>query len=208
MLGGLRRLKFWFSQPSRGLTAGSRELVESRLFKNGGLALSLLLLTGFTHADTTVIYKQTDAYGNASFSDQPSPGAKEITLPKIPIAPPTEDVIQSSSPIPLGVQDKGIAYKKITIVQPEEQLTVRNPQGYVSVVIELKPLLRKGDKIQIIFDGVPLGEPEANVVFALNGINRGAHIFLAEVIDSKGKVMITSEARTFYMMPPRVNMGQ
>lgn len=168
------------------------------------------LLLGFfivTSPLQAQIYKWTDANGNIHFSDNPHPGAKELQLPKVQTysAPPIPPIETDSEP---ASNTEAQGYSKITIVQPEDQLTIRNTNGDFSIVTELEPQLKKGDKLQVIFDGLPLGEPQANTVISLHNTNRGSHTIAVQAVNSKNKVLITSDTITIFMMPPRKGMGK
>ena len=157
------------------------------------------------HADPAQIYKWTDSNGSVHFSDKPHIGAEEIQLPKVQTyASPTAS--PSQAPSAAAASEEGSYYESITIVQPEEQATIRNPDGYLSVLVDVKPGLRKGDMLQLIFDGIPLGIPQKTMMFALQNIKRGSHTILTQVVDSKGTVLNTSKNIDIYMMPPRVGM--
>ena len=157
-------------------------------------------------AQTPQIYKWTDSNGNVTFSDKPHEGAEEIVLPKVqtyssPKIPNTEHSFQPAS------QTEEQPYDRITIVQPDDQETIRNPQGYVSVIVDLKPKLRRGDNLQLLFDGSVVESPAPTTVFALQDIVRGSHTIAAQVLDAKGKVLNTSNTITIFMQQPRAGMG-
>lgn len=155
------------------------------------------------------IYKWTDSSGNVHFSDKPQPGAQEIKLPPTQTysPPPQVPIEQVTNPTKPDNGD-GVGYDEISIVQPEDQSTIRNTEGYVSIIADLKPALRKGDTIQVLFDGSPLGKPQTTTVIALRDINRGSHTLAVQALSPKGKVLITSSTITIFMMQPRVNMGK
>lgn len=153
------------------------------------------------------IYKWTDSSGNIHFSDSPHPGAEQLKLPKIQTY--SAPVVPASDKTPdLQAEPEITGYEKINILQPQDQLTIRNTQGYVSIVTELDPMLKKGDKLQVIFDGSPVGKPQESSVIALRDINRGSHTIAIQALDKEGKVLITSDTITIFMMPPRVGMGK
>ena len=164
----------------------------------------MFLTTPPVMGDGATVYKWLDSNGNVMFSDKPHPGAQEIQIPnvqtysapKIPASPLPDE---SNSEI------QKTAYK-ISIAQPEDQSTLRNPQGYVSVILEVKPNLEKGYQVQLLLDGDPMGAPQEGTVFALQNILRGSHTLVAKVLNSSGKVVTTSDEVTFYMMPPRTGM--
>ena len=168
------------------------------------MACWIVLAVTLSHAETSQIYKWTDSNGQVHFSDKPQPGAEEIQLPKmqgysVPKIPATEQPSELIQP------DIG-HYDTIRIAQPDDQLTIRNTQGYVSVILEIKPKLKVGDKVQILVDGSPIGDPQEATVFALRDINRGSHTIAAQILDAKGQILNTSDSITIFMMPPRVGM--
>ncbi|WP_133130579.1 DUF4124 domain-containing protein [Legionella yabuuchiae] len=150
------------------------------------------------------IYKWTDSSGTVHFTDKPRPGAEKVDLPAVQTfsSPPIE---QASTPEPPQLGDEVKNYK-IEIVEPQNQATIRNNQGYISVMLQVTPELKEDDKVQILFDGSPLGEPQANTVFALQDVNRGSHSIAAQLVGADGKVIKTSETITVFMHRPRVGM--
>ena len=172
--------------------------------KSYWLLLGVFIATSSAYAQ---IYKWTDSTGDVHFSDKPHPGAEEIELPKVQTYSTPQESMAEKTPESI-TSAPAEAYEKINIVQPEDQATIRNTEGYVSIIIDLVPPLKKGDKIQIIFDGSPLGKPQATNVIALRDINRGSHTLAAQAVNSKGKVLNTTDTITIFMMPPRVNMGK
>ena len=168
------------------------------------IALWMVIAINSVHAQTNQIYKWTDANGSVHFSDKSSPGAEEIVLPNVQTysSPQLTDQTKKSDSIP----DEEATNYKISIAQPEDQATIRNPQGEISILVDLKPKLRDGDKVQMIFDDSLLGEPQASTVFALRDIKRGSHTLRVQLLDSKGMVLKTSDLTTIYMMPPRKGM--
>ncbi|KTD21269.1 DUF4124 domain-containing protein [Legionella londiniensis] len=166
------------------------------------ILISLMIFLPILHAE---IYKWTDSEGNVHFSDKPHPGAEKIDLPPVqtfsppPTPPPAETMVNPE------VAAKTPDYE-IAISQPENDATIRNNQGSVSVALEIQPRLNPGDKVQIVFDGTPIGEPQTATVFQLSDINRGAHTLAAQIVGSDGKVISTSETITIYMHRPRVGM--
>ena len=152
------------------------------------------------------IYKWTDSNGNVNFSDKPHPGAEEIKIPTVQTySVPTIPLPESPAEMVADVRVE--TNYNISIAQPEDQATIRNPQGSVSIVLDLTPALKQGDKIQLLIDDHPLGAPQASTFFSLEDIKRGSHTLVAQVVDLQDKVIQTSNEVTFYMMPPRVGMG-
>jgi hypothetical protein len=156
-----------------------------------------------SHAD---IFKWTDSQGNVHFSDTPRQGAVRVDLPENQsfsapkTQPPSEEV---SQPEKAGKQT-GQVYTMVSIEQPQNEETIRNNQGSLAVSVKVTPNLMKGDKVQLILDGTPIGEPQPALQFGLNGINRGSHTIAVQIVDKKGNVIITSDSITVFMFRPTV----
>jgi hypothetical protein len=154
------------------------------------------------------IYKWTDSNGDVHFSDKPHPGAEQIQLPNSQTySPPLKaEVPVSTEPPPPAANTDNQPYNSVVIIQPEDQATIRNNQGYLSVIVQLDPELRPGDKIQMILDGEPIGAPQATPVFALRDINRGSHTVAVKILSSEGKELNSSNTVTVFMHQPQVGM--
>ncbi|MGQ3889536.1 DUF4124 domain-containing protein [Legionella sp. CNM-1927-20] len=161
------------------------------------------------------IYKWTDSQGVVHFSDEPHPGAEKVVLPPTQTAPPSS----TNTPTPTNTPTTPASTTNtvnsdsltqpdytVTITQPQNDATIRNNQGYVSVAVNVEPEIQKGVMLQLIFDNQPLGEPQASKNFILNNINRGAHTLAVQLIGANGDVLSTSDVVTFYMHRPRVGM--
>ncbi|KTC74886.1 hypothetical protein Lbir_0676 [Legionella birminghamensis] len=171
-----------------------------------GWGLLLFLTVNVVHAD---IYKWVDSNGNVHFTDKPHPGAEKIELPEAQTYSPATNQPAETEQIekPADEEEKE-TYSYLAVSQPQNEATIRNNQGYVPIIIEIKPDLRKGDLLQILYDGEPLGDPQATTIFALNDVKRGSHTIAVQIVDAEGNVLNTSEAITIYMQRPRVGMGQ
>lgn len=171
--------------------------------------VSLMLFVCISQAQ---VYTWTDSQGVVHFSDNPHPGAEKLKLPEAqtfsPPIPKQEIAPVNDDSTPDKDKGEQESYTKIAIREPLNQATIRNPQGYVIVSVELDPpKLGQGDLLQMIFDGSPLGDPQPNMIFELKGIYRGSHTIAVQVVNSEGKVLLTSDAITIYMQQPRVGMG-
>lgn len=189
--------------------------------KKISLVLALLLLPAVSFA---AIYKWTDKEGTVHYSDQPQPGAATIKLPaettKDPVSS-AESLIHPKTGIPplpsIGSAiEKQLAagpaipptkieaskvhnYTDVTIASPQDQGTVTDNNGTVSVVVNLEPQLVLGDKLQAFVDGKAFGEPATAVSLSITGVNRGQHSLSVEVQDSQGTPLKTSNSITFHL---------
>ncbi len=169
------------------------------------IALSLMMVICISYAD---IYKWVDSQGNVHFSDTPHPGAEKLNIPDAQTySPPVPQSTEPEQLTPTNSDTHKPTYTKIAITQPDNEATIRNNQGAIAVTAEVDPDLLPGDKVQLIFDGSPLGEPQTNLLFQLSGIYRGSHTIAVQVIDADGVAVETSEPITVFMFRPRVGMG-
>jgi len=155
------------------------------------------------------VFTWTDSQGVVHFSDNPHPGAEKLTIPDTQtFSPPTSTPRNQVTPQNQDdSDDKEVQYTKIVITQPLNQSTIRNNQGSVTVAIELDPpKLGSGDKLQMIFDGTPLGEPQSSNSFELKGIDRGSHTITVKIVNGEGTELLSSDGITIYMQRPRVGM--
>jgi hypothetical protein len=172
------------------------------------IGLSLMMLICLSHAD---VYKWVDGEGNVHFSDTPHLGAEKLTIADTSIdsssAPPSS---QSSTPDKLSPARSSThqsSYTKVAIAQPDNEATIRNNQGAFAVSVEVEPDLLPGDKVQLIVDDVPRGEPQTSLLFQLSDILRGSHTIAVRVINADGMTVETSQSITVFMFRPRVGMG-
>jgi hypothetical protein len=90
-------------------------------------------------------------------------------------------------------------YTKLEIVQPENEATVRNNEGTVTVGLVISPTLAEGDSIKIVVDGSELENDLKSAQFSLNNLNRGTHSLVVRVVDKDGNVQITSNSVNFHL---------
>lgn len=172
------------------------------------LILFLSLMTVYICAAHAQIYKWIDAQGNVHFSDVPHEGAEKVKINESQTYSPPKPINNNLSST--GDQQKEAkprSYTKLVISQPENEATIRNNQGYLVVAVEIEPDLTPGDNLQLLYDGAPIGEPQPNPSFQLNGVYRGSHTIAVQVLDPSGQVLNTSDSITFFMHRPRVGMG-
>ena len=166
------------------------------------LIMSLMVCVLPLEAQT--IYRYVDSQGNIHFTDKPRKGAQPVTLPPVQTfsTPVIPQPVEEAKP----QEEEQRGYQSLTILAPTNGETIRNNQGLITVNTMLKPKLKSGDKYQMIYDGTPLGDPQPSSSFILNNVFRGAHNIMVQIVDAKGKVLITSETITVFMHRPRVGM--
>lgn len=158
------------------------------------------------------IYRWVDSKGQVHYTDQPRTGAEKINLPTAQTYSPPEQSKENEGNSTNNANNNEptapFSYKVVKIIQPQPQATLRNNQGMVSVAVELEPKLRKEDKIQLVLDGKPIGDPESATIITLTNVLRGTHSVAVKVLSHDGTVINHSDPVTFYMHRPRINMGR
>lgn len=159
------------------------------------LSVLLAVLFSFAVAATsTKIYVWRNEQGVLVFSDTPRPGAEEVKVKN------KNDQLTSVDTSILDIKPKAIEENyQVSISQPENNATVRDNTGSVYVAGRIKPIFKKGLKIQLYLDNTPYQEPQDHSMFVLRNIDRGEHKIKMDLINNQGKVIASSKAIVFYM---------
>ncbi|KTD82334.1 DUF4124 domain-containing protein [Legionella waltersii] len=175
--------------------------------KKLALFICLMICINLTYSQ---IYKWIDSQGIVHFTDKPHEGAEKIKLPETqtytPPKTPEEGTTENQKKEEQPTDEE--KYTTLSIIQPENEATIRNNQGYIVVAVEVNPELSAGDMVQVIFDGAPMGDPQSNLVFQLNGVYRGSHSIGVQIVTPSGAVIKTSKTIQIFMHRPRVGMGK
>jgi hypothetical protein len=136
---------------------------------------------------STKIYVWRNPDGVLVYSDSPKPDAEEIEV-KNP------NTMSSSIEISvLDINPKIIDEQyQVEISQPENNSTIRDNTGSVYISGRIKPIFKKGLKIQLLLDNQPYNTPQSHSMFVLRNIDRGEHQLKMDLI-------------TFYMHRASVN---
>ncbi len=156
-----------------------------------------LLFTSFTfpvQATTAEIYVLRNEAGVLEFFDRPKPGAEEVAVK-------TANNIKSSIDTSiLDITPKKTADNyQVIIVEPVNNSTVRDNNGYLGVSALIKPIFRHGLSAQLYLDNRPYGKPQPQSFFNLRDIERGEHEIKISLLNDKGKIIASSSSTTFYM---------
>ncbi|WDD98423.1 MULTISPECIES: DUF4124 domain-containing protein [Thalassomonas] len=156
--------------------------------------LLAVLLSFAVEATSTKIYVWRNEQGVLVFSDTPRPGAEEVKVEN------KNDQLTSVDTSILDIKPKAIEEKyQVSISQPENNATVRDNTGSVYVAGRIKPIFKKGLKIQLYLDNTPYQEPQDHSMFVLRNIDRGEHKIKMDLINNQGKVIASSKPIVFYM---------
>lgn len=141
------------------------------------------------------IYKWTSDEGIVIYSDTSQAGAEKVRIS-------TGQGAQSDNPAQAkdskATADEG-QYQTFEVAQPENDDTIRNDEGTVTVGLSLSPALLPGHKIHIYLDGDKIpGEVNATQ-FTLNKLNRGTHSLQVKVVDAENNPQISTSLVNFHL---------
>ncbi len=165
---------------------------------NRMIVLATLLMIA-TAASATV-YKWTDSDGTVHYSDQPQPGAEEVST--VPIQTYRSSPASNRSRTTRQNTPQGEAYTTLAFVSPANDATIRDNQGNVAVQLNIEPPLRNGHSIALSIDGDRQGQTVATTTFTLSNLERGTHQLQASIVDAQGSELISSGVLTVHMMRP------
>lgn len=157
------------------------------------LMLFAIALPVYAQQQDKKIFVTRDAKGNLVFSDSPQLGAEEVTLTSRPnIVPATESTYTPTKKLEQEQYE-------VSIIQPEDQSTVRDNTGSVYVSGRISPMFKRGLRVRLLVDGQSQSDSQNNTVFILRDIERGEHKLQLELLDQNGKIIATSPTSTFYL---------
>lgn len=92
-------------------------------------------------------------------------------------------------------------YSYLKIVSPENDATVRNNTGTLSISFAIKPALNteQGHYFSLMMDGKTVQDKLASTSVSLNNVDRGTHNLLIYVKNKKGKTLRKSKPVTVYI---------
>lgn len=142
------------------------------------------------------VYKWVDEHGNVHFSDTPRQGAEEVRVPpaqtysapKLPATPPSVPRDAAKAP----------DYQRFELIAPENEATIRDNLGALTVSFALDPGLKPGHQIQLLLDG-QVQTTGQKVTVNVQNVHRGSHSLQGQVIDTRGKVVMSTQTITVHM---------
>lgn len=168
------------------------------------LLLVLLFACSAFASEQAEVYKSVGPGGVVEFSDQPSPGARQIEIsPPTTYSAPKLPPLTSKQPTASAPAAEG--YRQVTIAAPPPDQAVVDTTGDVQVKVQLDPKLRQGDRLRVLVDGTPVATASDTTV-ALHNVFRGTHQLQVQVLDGQGQVVASSESSTFHMIRPSLNL--
>lgn len=165
--------------------------------------MPLLLLLIVTPVLAATVWKWRDANGVVHYSDQPVPGAEQVSgltansYTATPLKPAT-----AGTP---GSPAASVSYSNVEIWKPSQEMTVTNTAGQVSVGVRVEPALAKDHRLALYMDGrLVAGFPAQGMEYEMSEVERGAHTLVLTVVDAQGQRVTASAPVTFFVRQPSV----
>jgi hypothetical protein len=173
------------------------------------MAFLSLLVAVAAAAGPPPTYRWVDTDG-VHYSDQPHPGAEQITLSQTQTYSSAQaDVGSAASSSSARAtrdsrEDGEFRYDSCAVIQPAQDQMLIDVDS-ANIAVHVQPAKRSGDRVVLSMDGKSI-EPQSNdqVEFLISPIDRGTHTVAATVRGSDGKNLCQSPALTFHVRQPSV----
>ncbi len=169
------------------------------------LLLTLIASPLLAHA---AIYRWVDSEGVLHFSDQKPnvPGVEEVKVDPPNVMSTDKPASGQAGASGANAPAKGVPavpprYRSLTITAPGNDEAVRANDGTVIVSCTLQPALGTvaGHSVQVLIDGRKIGGL-TSCGTTLTQLSRGTHSVQVQVVDSLGKVLISSPVHSFHVL--------
>ncbi len=163
------------------------------------LTLILLLLALPCGAE---IYKWVDDDGNVHYGDHPAADQKNQIIKPMPISTYSSGYRKPGTTTSKKTKkSEETRYTQLTIAQPQDDAAIRSNNGQLAVTLNMTPALdiKAGHRIEFILDGSKVATNDGSSI-TLTNLNRGTHTLSANIIDKKGKVLISAPSSTFHLL--------
>ena len=175
------------------------------------LILITMLLTFAAGPLMAQVYKSVDENGNVTYTDQPpADGSGPIELRPISVieAPTYEKAPEVDKEGATGEESKELTlkdlrktYKDFSIIAPQPEESIWNPEEFISVAWRVGDQLQPGMTVMVSVDGTLYANTTDQIV-QVNLRDRGEHKVTAELKDSKNRLVATAGPVIFYIMQP------
>ncbi|WP_318413585.1 DUF4124 domain-containing protein [Photobacterium leiognathi] len=174
----------------------------SRFFKPLGPVLITLIWTAASSAQASTIYSWTDENGVVHFTDQPqTPDATAYPLSVTEVSgniEQTADTIAAQTTDVAVVEEPAKTITTVSLVSPMHEQTIRNNEGIINIHAVTNSKLNNQTQAQLVLDGVVKGEPQTELTWTLDNVDRGSHQLQIQLVKG-GKVIASSDSITVYL---------
>ncbi|WP_373001575.1 DUF4124 domain-containing protein [Marinobacter sp.] len=169
--------------------------------KSGLVTGLLFLLASPVSAE---VYRNVDAHGNVTYSDEPSDGSETVEVkPVTTITLPKPEAVQETEKLLEEVQREGAAYESVSFSSPDDDQAFHSGSGDVQFEVRSTPGLQSGHKYEVTLDGQPVGQSTSGSI-TVNNVFRGTHEAQVHIVDENGVQVKSGSPITFTVHRPSV----
>ena len=170
--------------------------------KKSGIIIGLILLAAGPAA--AEVYRNVDAHGNVTFSDEPSEGSETVKVkPVTTITLPKPQNVQETSKLREEVKREGSVYESVSFTYPENDQAFHSGSGDVRFEMRSTPGLEPDHRYEVTLDGQPVGQSTSGSVTVSN-VFRGTHEAGIHIVDENGIQIKTGSPVRFTVHRPSV----
>lgn len=167
----------------------------------GLTAAVLIVLAGSASAE---VYRNVDAYGNVTYSDEPSDGAEPIEVkPVTTVTLPKLQDVRETEKLREEVKREGAVYESVAFISPENDQAFHSGNGEIQFRVQSSPGLKPGHKYEVTLDGQPVGQTSSGSVTVSN-VYRGTHTAVVHIVDENGVMVKTGAPISFTVHRPSI----
>ncbi|GAA0859638.1 DUF4124 domain-containing protein [Aliiglaciecola litoralis] len=144
----------------------------------------------------TQLYKIVHADGSVTYTDTPQEGAVEVDMTKTNSVTVPALNTGNKTQLPAKRLEQKFPDYQLSIVSPQNQATLRNNQGKLTVKAQLSPV--GNGKFELFLDG-QLVQSSPAPSFQLQNVDRGEHKIQVKFIHHTGKILASSKEIVFFM---------
>lgn len=150
------------------------------------------------------VYRNVDAQGNVTFSDEPSKGAEPVKVkPVTTITLPKPQNVREADKLREEAKREGSVYESVALTYPENDQAFHSGNGTVRFTMRSTPELEPGHKYEVTLDGQPVGQSTSGSV-TVNNVFRGTHTAGIHIVDRNGVQIKTGNPVRFTVHRPSV----
>lgn len=144
----------------------------------------------------TQLYKVVHLDGSVTYTDTPQEGAVEVDVTKTNSVTVPSLNAGNQTQLPAKRVDKKYPAYQLSIVSPQNEATVRNNLGKVTVKAQLSPI--GSGRFDLYLDG-EIAQSSPAPSFQLQNVVRGEHDIQVKFVHHTGKILASSKKIVFFM---------
>jgi len=159
---------------------------------------SVLISSIFIHSSSlAAIYQWQDESGVTHYSDDGNQSST-VKAKRLKTLPPAMDKVQLPQPVSLTPKPKEFTATKIELTKPQDQQTIRNNIGKLTIMASLSKPIKATEKIRLLINSA-IKKQQQSPAFTLFSVPLGEHKLQLQLISQSGKILASSKLITIYM---------